>query len=325
MSLLRRRFLHLTAGAAALPMTAHWAKAEAFPVRPVHIVVGFPAGGVADIAARLIGQPLQQRMGQPVVIDNRTGAGGNIGAEVVVRSPPDGYTLTLAGANNSINATLFKTLPFDFIRDIAMVAGIMRGPFIMVVNPAMDARNVTDFIAYAKANPGKTNFGSGGSGTVTHLAGELFKMMAGVDLVHVPYRGEVAALTDLMAGRVQVVFANLSTCLGLVRDGRLRALAVTTSQRWPTLPEIPPVGAVLPGYDVSGWFGLGAPKATPAATVSVLNGAVSASLAEPAVVKSIRAVGAEPMVMSAGELDAFVAADTAKWAKAVKFSGAKVD
>jgi tripartite-type tricarboxylate transporter receptor subunit TctC len=325
MSLLRRQFLHLTAGAVALPMSAHLAKAEAFPVRPVHIVAGFPAGGVADIAARLIGQPLQQRMGQPIVVDNRPGAGGNIGTEAVVRAPPDGYTLSLAGANNSINATLYKNLPFDFIRDIAMVAGIMRGPFVMVVNPSLEARNVTDFIAYAKANPGKINVASGGNGTVTHLAGELFKMMAGADLVHVPYRGEVPALADLMAGRVQVVFANLATCIGLIRDGRLRALAVTTSERWPTLPDVPPVGAVLAGYDVSGWFGLGAPKATPAAIIAILNKAVNASLAEPAVANRIHEVGAEPMLMSPSELDAFVAADTKKWATAVKFSGATVD
>jgi tripartite-type tricarboxylate transporter receptor subunit TctC len=325
MNLVRRRFLHLAAGAAALPVTAGLANAEAFPVRPIHIVVGFPAGGVADIAARLIGQPLQQRMGQAIVVDDRPGAGGNIGAAAVVRAAPDGYMLTLAGANNSIDATLYKNLPFDFIRDIAMVAGIMRGPFVMVINPSLAARNVTDFIAYAKANPGKVNMGSGGNGTVTHLAGELFNMMAGVKLVHVPYRGEGAALTDLMGGRMQVVFANLSTCAGLIRDGRVRALGVTTSERWPTLSDVPPVAAVLPGYDVSGWFALGAPKATPAANIATLNKAVNASLAEPAVANRIRESGAAPMVMSPSELDAFVAADTEKWAKVVKFSGATVD
>jgi len=328
MSILRRRFLHLAAGAAgtaALPIAANLAKAEAFPVRPIHIVVGFPAGGVADIAARLIGQPLQQRMGQAIVVDDRPGAGGNIGAAAVVRAAPDGYTLTLAGANNSIDATLYKKLSFDFIRDIAMVAGIMRGPFVMVVNPSLPARNVTEFIAYAKANPGKVNMGSGGNGTVTHLAGELFSMMAGVKLVHVPYRGEGAALTDLMGGRMQVVFANLSTCAGLIHDGRVRALGVTTSQPWPTLADVPPIATVLPGYDVSGWFALGAPKATPPATIAVLNKAVNACLAEPAVVKRIHESGAAPMVISASALDAFVAADTEKWAKVVKFSGATVD
>jgi len=323
MRLLRRQFLHVAGGAAALPMTAQLAKAEAFPVRPVHIVNGFPPGGGSDVAARLIAQPLQQRMGQPVVVDSRPGAGGNIGAEAVVRAPPDGYTLTLAGANNAINATLYKDLPFDFIRDIEMVAGIMRGPFVMVVNPSLEARNVTEFIAYAKANPGKINMASSGNGTVSHLAGELFKMMAGVDLVHVPYRGE--ALADLMAGQVQVMFANLPAAIGFIRAGRLRALAVTTAMRWPALPEIPPLGDTVPGYEVSGWFGLGAPKATPAAVITKLNNETNASLADPVLVARLAELGAAPMVLNPRELDAFVAAETEKWAQAVKFSGATVD
>lgn len=326
MSLLRRRrFLRLAAGAAALPMTAHLAKAEAFPVRPVHIVVGFPAGGVADVAARLIGQPLQQRMGQTFVVDDRPGAGGNIGTEAVVRTTPDGYNLTLAGANNCINATLYKNLPFDFIRDIAMVAGIMRGPFVMVVNPLLEVRNVTEFIAHAKANPGKINMASGGSGTVTHLAGELFKMMVGVSIVHVPYHGGEAALADLVSGRTQFMFAPVVDANGFIRDGRLQALAVTSLNASPVLPGIPPLASFVPGYEVTAWFGLGAPKATPAGSIAALNKAVNASLAEPAIANRIHELGAEPMVMSPSELDAFVAADTAKWAKAVAFSGAKVD
>jgi tripartite-type tricarboxylate transporter receptor subunit TctC len=326
MSLLRRRrFLYLAAGAAAFPMTAHLAKAEAFPVRPVHIVVGFPAGGIADIAARLVGQPLQQSMGQPIVVENRLGAGGNIAAEAVVRAPPDGYTLILAGANNTINATLYKNLPFDFIRDVAMVAGIMQGPVVMVTNPSLAAKNATELISYAKANPGKLNMASAGSGTTTHLAGELFQMMAGVSMVHVPYRGGAAALADLAAGRTQVMFAPVVDALGFIRDGRLRALAVTSLNPSPVLPGIPPLASVVPGYEVSLWLGLGAPKATPASTVVVLNKAVNASLAEPAIANRIRELGAEPMIMSPSELDAFVAADTEKWAKAVKFSGAKVD
>jgi tripartite-type tricarboxylate transporter receptor subunit TctC len=306
-------------------MTMHSARAEAFPVRPVHIVVGFPAGGIADIAARLIGQSLQERMGQPFVVDNRLGAGGNISTEAVVRALPDGYTLTLAGANNSINATLYKNLPFDFIRDTVMVAGIMRGPFVMVANPSLRVGNVTEFIAYAKANPGKINMASAGSGTTAHLAGELFQMMAGVSMVHVPYRGGTAALADLVAGRTQLMFAPVVDATGFIRDGRLRALAVTSLHASPVLPGIPPLASVVPGYEVTAWFALGAPKATPAATVAILNKAVNASLAEPAIANRIRQLGAEPMVMSPRELDAFVAADTRRWAKAVKFSGAKVD
>jgi tripartite-type tricarboxylate transporter receptor subunit TctC len=325
MNLPRRKVLSLSIGATALRMTTHLAKAEAFPVRPVHIVVGFPAGGIADSAARLIGQALQQRMGQPFVVDNRLGAGGNIGTEAVVRAPPDGYTLILAGANNSINATLYKNLPFDFIRDTVMVAGIMRGPFVMVANPSLRVGNVTEFIAYAKANPGKINMASAGSGTTAHLAGELFQMMAGVSMVHVPYRGGTAALADLVAGRTQLMFAPVVDATGFIRDGRLRALAVTSLHASPVLPGIPPLASVVPGYEVTAWFALGAPKATPAATVAILNKAVNASLAEPAIANRIRQLGAEPMVMSPRELDAFVAADTRRWAKAVKFSGAKVD
>ncbi len=323
MSLKRRQFLRLAGGAAALPMTARLAKAEAFPVRSLHIVNGFPPVGGSDVASRLIAQPLQQRMGQPVVIETRPGAGGNIGAEAVVRAPPDGYTLISAGANNSINATLYKNLPFDFIRDIAMVAGIMRGPFVMVVNPALEAGNLMEFIRHAKANPGKINMASSGNGTVSHLAGELFKMLAGVELVHVPYRG--GGLTDLMAGHVQVMFANLPAAIGFIGAGRIRALAVTTAIRWPALPDVPAVGEAVPGYEVSGWFGLGAPKATPADTVAALNIGVNACLAEPTIADRMRELGAEPMIISPSELDAFIAADTARWASAVKFSGAKVD
>jgi tripartite-type tricarboxylate transporter receptor subunit TctC len=325
MNLPRRKVLSLSIGATALRMTTHLAKAEAFPVRPVHIVVGFPAGGIADSAARLIGQALQQRMGQPFVVDNRLGAGGNIGTEAVVRAPPDGYTLILAGANNSINATLYKNLPFDFIRDTVMVAGIMRGPFVMVANPSLRVGNVTEFIAYAKANPGKINMASAGSGTTAHLAGELFQMMAGVSMVHVPYRGGAAALADVVAGRTQLMFAPVVDAVGFIRDGRLRALAVTSLNASPVLPGIPPLASIVPGYEVTAWFGLGAPKATPAATIAVLNKAVNASLAEPAIADRIRELGAEPMIMSPSELDAFVAADTARWAQAVKFSGAKID
>jgi tripartite-type tricarboxylate transporter receptor subunit TctC len=324
MILLRRQFLHLAAGAAILPIASHLAKAEAFPVRPIHIVVGFPPGAV-DLSARLIGPSLQQRLGESVVVDNRPGAGGNLAAEAVVEAPPDGGTLILAGTHDAINATLYKNLPFDFIRDIAMVAGIMQSPLVMLTNPSFAAKSVAELISYAKANPGKVNMASAGNGTSTHLAGELFMMMAGVSMVHVPYRGGAPALADLVAGRTQLMFANVGMSIGFIRAGRLRALAVTSLNALPVLPGIPPLASVVAGYEMSAWFGLGAPKATPADTVAALNKAVNACLAEPATVNRIRDLGAEPMIMSPSELDAFVAADTQKWAKAVKFSGAKID
>jgi tripartite-type tricarboxylate transporter receptor subunit TctC len=324
MILLRRQFLYLAAGAAILPTTSHLAKAEAFPGRPIHIVVGFPPGAV-DLSARLIEQSLQQRLGQSVVIDNHPGAGGNLADEAVVEARPDGGTLILAGTHNAINATLYRNLPFDFIRDIAMVAGIMQSPLVMLTNPSFEAKSVAELISYARANPGKINMASAGNGTSTHLAGELFQMMAGVSMVHVPYRGGAPALADLVAGHTQLMFANLGVSIGFIRDGRLRALAVTSLHASPVLPGIPPLASVVAGYEMSAWFGLGAPKATPADAIMVINKAVNACLAEPAIVKRIRDLGAEPMIMSPSELDAFVAADTRKWAKVVKFSGAKID
>ncbi len=325
MNLVRRKVLSLAIGAAAWPLVAPVARADTFPSQPVHIVVGFPPGGAADISARLIAQPLQQRLGQPVVIDNRPGASGDVGTEAVVNARPDGATAILAGSNNAINATLYKNLPFNFIRDIAMAAGIMQSPLVMVTNPAFVAKSVAEFISYAKSNSGKINMVSAGNGTPSHLAGELFQMMAGVSMVHVPYRGGAEALADLVAGRTQVMFANVLTSDGFVRAERLRALAVTSVNASPLLPGIPPLASVVPGYEVTGWYGLGAPKATPPETVAALNKAVNASLAEPAIANRIRELGGEPMVMSPRELDAFVAADTQRWAKAVKFSGAKVD
>jgi tripartite-type tricarboxylate transporter receptor subunit TctC len=325
MNLLRRQFLSLSIGAAAWPLVPRPATADSPAPRPVHIVVAFPPGGVGDISARLIAQPLQQRLGQSVVVDNRPGASGNVGAEAVVKARPDGGTLILASSANAINATLYKNLPFDFIRDIAMVAGIMRGPLVMVTNPSFAAKSVAEVISYGKANPGKIDMASAGNGTTPHLAGELFMMMAGVSMVHVPYRGDAPALADLMVGRTQVMFANVASSIGFIQDGRLRALAVTSTKAWPALPGIPLLASVVPGYEVTAWFALGAPKATPADTVAGLNKAVNASLAEPTVANRIRDLGAEPMIMSPSELDAFVAADTKKWAEAVKFSGAKVD
>ncbi len=325
MNLVRRKFLLLSIGAAASPLVPRSATADSSPPRPVHILVGFPPGSVGDIAARLIAQPLQQSLGQSVVVDNRPGAGGSLAAEAVIKAQPDGCTLILAGANNAIDATLYKNLPFDFIRDIAMVAGIMQGPLVMVTNRSFAVKSVAELISYAKANPGKINMASSGSGTSPHLAGELFQMMAGVSMVHVPYRGSEPALADLVAGRVQLMFVPVIGAIGFIRAGRLRALAVTSLKASPALPGVPPLAAVVPGYEVTSWLGLGTTKATPAETVALLNKTVNASLAEPAIADRIRALGGEPMIMSPSELDAFVAADTAKWAKAVKFSGAKVD
>jgi tripartite-type tricarboxylate transporter receptor subunit TctC len=321
---LRRKVLLLSVGAAALPIVP-FARADTFPPRPIRIVVAFPPGGVADISARLIGQPLQQRLGQSVVVDNRPGGGGNVGVEAVVKARPDGSTLFLAGSNNAIDATLYENLTFDFIRDIAMVAGIMQGPLVMLTNPAFAAKTVAEFIDYAKAHPGEINMASAANGTTSHLAGELFQMMAGVSMVHVPYGGGAAALADLVAGRVQLLFDNVLASKGFIAAGRLRALAVTSLNPSALLPKIPPLASVVPGYEVIAWYGLGAPKATPADTVAALNKAVNASLADSAIANRIHELGGEPMIMSPGELDAFVVADTQKWAKAVKFAGAKAD
>jgi tripartite-type tricarboxylate transporter receptor subunit TctC len=325
MRLPRRLFLQGAAGAVVLPITSHFASADDFPTRPVRVIVGFPPGGVADIVARLIGQPLQDRLGQTVLVENRPGAGGNVGTEAVVRAAPDGYTLTLAGPNNAINATLYNNLTFDFIRDIAMVASIMRGPLVMVVNPAVEAKSAADFIAYANANPDKINMASSGNGTTPHLAGELFKMMAGVSMVHVPYRGEGPALADVVTGQAQVMFANLPSSIGFIRDGRLRALAVTTAKRFPALPETPVVADVVPGYEVSAWYGFGAPRPTLAAVVAKLNKEINATLADPAVTARFAELGVAPMLLSPAEFDTFVAAETDKWAKVVRYCGAKVD
>ncbi len=324
MNLFRRKALSLLVGAAAWPLVRRPARADTPAPRSLHIVVGFPPGGVADFSARLIAQPLQQRLGQPVIVDHRPGAGGNIATEAVIKARPDGSTLTLVGPNEMINATLYKNLPFDFIRDIAMVAGILQSPLVIVTNPAFAAKSVAELIDYAKANPGKINMASAGNGTTPHLAGALFQMMAGVSMVHVPYRGG-EAIADLLAGRTQLMFANVGISIGYIRDGRLRPLAVTSLKPSPLLPGIRPLAAVVPGYEVSAWFGLGAPKATPAATIAILNKAVNAGLTEPIIANRIHDLGAEPMIMSPSELDAFVVAETEKWATAVKFSGAKVD
>jgi tripartite-type tricarboxylate transporter receptor subunit TctC len=325
MTIPRRRFLSLAAGAAALPLTSRMARAQTFPTRPVHMVVGFPAGGTGDITARLLCQSLQERLGQPVIVDNRPGATGNIATEAVVRSPADGYTLIWSGANHAIGATIFTTLKFNFIRDIAPVAGVMRGPLIMVVNPSVPARTVAEFISYAKANPGKANFPSPGIGSTAHLSGEMFKLMTGVDMLHVPYRNDGTARADLMSGQAQVMFANIFIVIGLIRDGQLRALAVTTEKRLPTMPELPTVAETVPGFEASAWFGVGAPKATPADVIARLNKEINACLAEPGLAARLAELGNIPLVFSPDEFAVFIAAETEKWGKVVKFCGAKMD
>jgi tripartite-type tricarboxylate transporter receptor subunit TctC len=322
---LRRKVLLLSLGVAACPFRPRSARADSPATRPIHILVGYSVGGIVDLSGRLIGQALQQKLGQSVVVDNRLGAGGNIAAETVVDARPDGGTLILAGPYNAINATLYNKLPFDFIRDIAMVAGIWRDQQVLVINPAVPAKSLAELIAYAKANPGNINMASAGNGSTPHMAGELFMMMAGVSMVHVPYRGGGDARGDLVTGRVQLMFAPIVESMSFISDGRLRALAVTSSSPSPLLPGIPPVASVVPGYEVIGWYGLGAPKATPAGTITALNNAVNACLAEPALANRIHELGAKPWVMSPRELDAFVVDETQRWAKVVKFSGAKVD
>ena len=325
MGLLRRQFLSLGVGAAAVSAISRLANAQAFPARPVRIIVGFSAGGVGDITARLIAQAMQDRLGQPVVVENRPGAGGSVGTEAVVRAPSDGYTLVWAGTNNAINAALYDKLNYNFVRDIAGVAGVMGGPLVVVVYPSVPATTVPEFIAYAKANPGKISMGSSGNGTIGHLAGELFKMMTDVNMIHVPYRSDAPALTDLLAGQVQVMFANMPSSIEHVRAGKLRPLAVTTAVRWLALPDLPPVADFVSGYEVRGWFGVGAPKATPREVVATLNAAINASLSDPKLKARIEQLGSMPMPFTPDEFDAFIAAETEKWAKVVQFSGAKLN
>jgi tripartite-type tricarboxylate transporter receptor subunit TctC len=325
MKLPRRQFLHLAAGAAALPGLSRVANAETYPARPVRIIVGFPAGGPADIVARLMGQWLSDRLGQQFVIENRPGAGSNIGTEVAVRAPPDGYTLLLANTTNAINATLYDNLNFNFIRDIAPVASIVRGPNVMEVNPSFPARTVPEFIAYAKSNPGKVNFASGGNGSTAQLAGELFKMMAGVDMVQVPYKGSAPALTDLLGGQVQVYFDLIISSIEHIRAGRLRALAVTTATRSQALPDIPTVGDFVPGYEASSWQGVGAPKGTPPEIIEILNKEINEALADPKLKERLADLGGTMFAGSPADFGKFIAEETEKWAKVIKFAGIKLD
>jgi tripartite-type tricarboxylate transporter receptor subunit TctC len=319
----RRRFLRLGAGAAALTMLSPVAGAQTYPSRPVRIIVGFPPGGAADITARLMGQWLSERLGQPVIVENRPGAGTNIATEAVAKAAPDGYTLLLVSVANTVNATLYERLNFDFIRDVAPVAGLIRGPLVMELNPSVPARTIPEFIAYAKSNPGKINMGSAGNGTPGHMAGELFKMSTGLDLVHVPYRGAAPVLTDLLAGQLQLVFDNLPTSLEYIRADKVRALAVTTATRSEAVPELPTVSEFVPGYEVSSWFGIGAPKSTPAEIVDKLNAEINAGLADPKMKARIADMSSVPLPLTPDALGKLIVEETEKWAKVVKFSGAR--
>jgi tripartite-type tricarboxylate transporter receptor subunit TctC len=325
MKLPRRRFLHLVAGAAALSAVSRIAWAQTYPTRPVRLIVPLAPGGATDIIARVIGQWLAERLGQPFIIENRPGAGTNLGTEAVVRAAPDGYTLLLAAPNNAINASFYDKLNFNFIRDIAPVASLISHPLVMVMNPSVPAKTVPEFIAYAKANPRKLNMASPGNGTPNHVSGELFKMMAGVDMVHVPYRSGGPALTDLIAGQVQVMFPATVSSIEYIRDGRLRALAVTTATRSELLPDIPTMGEFVPGYEASGWFGVGAPKATPAEIVEKLNKEINAGLADPKIKARLADLGGAVLALSPAGFEKLIADETEKWAKVVKFAGIKAD
>jgi tripartite-type tricarboxylate transporter receptor subunit TctC len=321
----RRKFLHLAAGAAALPAVSRMARAQAYPTRPVRIIVGFAPGGAADIMARLIGQWLSERLGQQFVIENRPGAGGNIGTEAAVRAPADGYTLLLAHSINAINATLYEKLNFNFIQDIAPVTSFASGALVMVVNPSVPARTVPEFIAYAKANPGKINMASQGVGSTGHVSGELFKMMTGVNLVHVPYRGAGPALIDLLGGQVQVMFPATVSSIEYIRAGRLRALAVTAATRKDALPDIPTVGQFVPGYEASNWYGIGVPTGTPAEIIGKLNKEVNAGLADAKMKARLADLGETPFPGSPADFSKLIADDTEKWGKVIRAANIKAE
>jgi tripartite-type tricarboxylate transporter receptor subunit TctC len=318
----RRDFIILVGAAAAWPLAA---RAQTYPSRPVRIVVGYAAGGSNDIVARLIGQWLSDRLGQPFIVENRPGAGTNIGTEAVVTAAPDGYTLLMANPANAVNATLYKRLNFVFLRDIAPVASMIRQPLIMLVNPSVPAKTIPEFIDYAKANPGKISMASGGIGSINHVAGELFNMMTGVNLVHVPYRGAGPALADLLGGQVNLLFGGMASSIGHVRAGKLRALAVTTATRSEALPDTPAVSEVVPGYEASDWFGLGTPKGTPAEIVNILHKQVNAALADSKFRARVSELGGEAFPGSPAEFGKLLADETEKWAKVIKFASIKAD
>jgi tripartite-type tricarboxylate transporter receptor subunit TctC len=323
MKLPRRQFLHLAAGAAAIPAVSRFAWAQTYPSRPVRLIVGFPPGGVADMFGRLMGQLLSERLGQQVVVENRAGAGGNLAVEAVLKAAPDGYTLLMIGSNNAWNVTLYDNLSFNFLRDIAPVASIYSGFGVVVVNPSFPVKSIPELITNAKANPGKINMASGGVGTPQQVYGELFKMMAGVDMLHVPYRGGGPALTDLLAGQVQIMFDTMATSIGHIRAGKLRPLAVTGATRANVLPDVPRVSDFVPGYEASGWQGIGAHWNTPVEIIDKLNKEINAGLADPRMKARIGDLSYTVFASSPAEFAAYIAAYTEKWAKVIKFAGIK--
>ena len=321
----RRRFLHLAAGMIVLPSLSPMARAQAFPTRPVRLLVSSPPGGVADFLARVMGQWLSERLGQPFVIENKGGSGNSIAAEAVASAPADGHTLLVINPAHALNATLYAKLYFNLLRDIAPVAGLLRAPNVMEVHPSVPARTVPEFIAYAKANPGKLNYASAGTGTLLHVAGELFKMMAGIDMVHVPYRGTAAALTDLLGGQVQMMCDNISTSIEHIRTGKLRALAVTTATRSELLPELPTVGDFLPGFEQSAFFGVGAPRSTPSEIIDRLNKEINAGLADPKIKARLAEAAGPVLPGSPADFGRLIAQETEKWGRAIKLVGIKPD
>ena len=323
MTLPRRSFLNLAVGAAALPAVSRIARAQAYPSRPVRIIVGFTAGGGVDVTARLIAQWLSQRLAQPFTVENRPGANTNIGTEVVVRALADGYTLLLVNAANASSATLYDNLHFNFIRDIAPVGSIMRVPLVVVVNPLSPAKTIPEFIAYTKTNPGKVTMASGGNGAPEHMAGELFKMMTGINMLHVPYRGALPALTDLLAGQVQVMFAAMPAAIEYIRAGKLRALAVTTSTRSEVLPDLPTVGEFVAGYEASQWYGVGAPRSTPPEVIDRLNKEINAGLADPKMKARLAELGGVIVAASSADFGQFIADETEKWGKVIRAANIK--
>jgi tripartite-type tricarboxylate transporter receptor subunit TctC len=323
MKLTRRRFSHVTVGAVALATIPCIVSALDYPMRPVRWIVGFPPGGPNDITARIMAESMSHRLHQPFVVENRPGASSTVATEMVAKAQPDGYTVMELATVNAINASLYDNLNFDFLRDITVVGGIAQGPAVVLVNPAVPVKTLPDFIAYAKANPGKINMGSAGSGTPQQTIGEMFKMMAGVDLVHVPYHGSAPELADLIAGNIQVTFEPIQSSVGYIKSGMLRPLAVTTATRSAALPDVPAVGEFIPGFEARTWQGLGAPKAVPADIIEVLNGEVVAALAEPALKARLAELGITPMPMNPAECQAFITAEVAKWAKVIKFASIK--
>jgi tripartite-type tricarboxylate transporter receptor subunit TctC len=325
MKLPRRQFLRLAAGAAALPALPHIATAQNYPIRPVRLIVGYAAGGGSDILARLIGQWLSERLGRPFIVENRPGANTNIATEAAVRASPDGYTLLVVDRAAALNATLYDKLTFNFVRDIAPVSGIASQPGVMVINPSVEAKTVPEFVAYAKANPGKVNMASGGIGSMPHMSGELFKMMAGVNMVHVPYRGGAPALTDLLGGQMQVGFLGSLSTIEYIRTGRLRALAVTSATRLNTLPDIPSLSEFLPGYEADDWKGIGAPKGTPVEIIAKLNEGINGALADPNMKARLAESGGIPLPGSSADFRNFIAAETEKWGKVIRAANIKAE